>query len=182
MSKMHFETVYGLCHTMVRSDKTKSGYAPGIDHLGRDFSTCLRLEGFAALLQGGYADRMLLIGGKTDGLHSAMASAEYMHSDLGVDCDGLDAFPEDCKTTEESVTRLARFSSNLVLSTNFWHIPRVGMIMNMSRMRFVPTEASILARYRGSIPADLMHENYRGRPELMELQGIADMLNGTYGK
>jgi hypothetical protein len=169
MTKMHFGTVYGLCHHMVRSRATKSGFAPGIDYLRRDFRRSLRLAGFAALLKGGYADILLLLGTTTKGVHSAEAMARYLTLDLGVPKASIVADIHDYGDTQTSLKAVQKYP---VICTSFSHIPRVSLMSLDTGHTYIPAEAALIATDQKFPTGN--HEYF------MELQGIADMLNGVY--
>lgn len=163
---MKFPVLYGLCHAMVRSSSTKSGYETCTrDHLGRDFSQCRRLEGFAAAVNGGYTDRLALVGGGYEGVHSAIASYDYLIEDLGVDRYNVVCLDENCKGTEDSLKVIEDAEGGYV-TTSLNHLARTSFMAYKYGFLIIPAEAFEVAFGHGS--------------ENREIEGIADLLNETY--
>lgn len=196
----------GLAFDIERDSRRKSGFRPAETDLGsnRALFAELRLEGFAAALATGFAEKLIIAGGDEsryksetvtiDGeerpINRAWAIREMLIHDCGIDPSRVEAFSSRSNTGGNiaifrSVIEGGHIGpSHCGLVTNHYHLPRASMdlVVNDLRMPLFAAEALILVGRPDC--KDLIVHNLGGGPLAErigeELAGIADKIRGTY--
>lgn len=194
--KIRLSTLFGLAFDIEKAP-TKSGFKPAdIDlGVGKALFGDLRLAGFAAALQTGFAKRLVLTGGdegryKGEGINRAWAIGQMLIHDYDIDGDRIRTFPSKSNTLgnvgiiksfiEEHDIRFAGTG----LMTNLYHLPRASMdlVAHDIPLQLFAAESlwliehpelkdELLSRLGGGLLAERAVE---------EIAGIADKIRGSY--
>jgi hypothetical protein len=201
---MSVHTAFGLaCDVQkTRGQVNQFHAADGELSTGRKLFGDLRLEGFAALLKTGFAERLIVVGGaearyKDKQIGRAYAVREILLRDLGVDAERIEAMHSE-PNTSGNVAAIKRIveerslqSNDCAVVSSHYHLPRVHMDLwaNGLLMPIFSAEAfSLLAREDPKerlIYKDQMIRRF-GQGALAqrmvdEIGGIADKMRGIYG-
>jgi hypothetical protein len=185
----------GLAFDIERSSSTKSGFRPAKTDMGshKELFADLRLEGFAALLRLGFAEKLTIFGGdegrykvEIPGLNRAWAIKQMLVDDHGIAATRIEYVRSNSNTggnVVEIKKRIGFFTRSAVVS-NHYHLPRAALDLRHARIRvpLYPAEAflllenhlwkhNLIKRFGGNALAERMVE---------EIQGIADKIRGTY--
>lgn len=184
---------FGLAFDIEKSLETRSGFQPARIDLGaaKDLFGQLRLEGFAALLELGFADKLIVTGGiegryKEEGIPRARAIIEMLEKDFGIPKNRL-GFLVSASNTGGNVQAIKKYAgdhSRPVVVSNLYHLPRsaIDFAGNQHGVSLLPAESFILIKDRSS--KESMIERFGGGPLaeriVEEIQGVTDKLLGTY--
>jgi hypothetical protein len=201
---MSVHTAFGLaCDVQkARGQVNQFRAADGELSTGKKLFGDLRLEGFAALLKTGFAERLIVVGGaearyKDEQIGRACAVREILLRDLGVDAERVEALHSE-PSTSGNVAAVKRIveerslrSNDCAVVSSHYHLPRVHMDLwaNDLLVPIFSAEAfSLLAREDPKerlIYKDQMIRRF-GQGALAqrmvdEIGGIADKMRGIYG-
>lgn len=196
---MSVNTAFGLAFDIEKSPNRKSGFKPAQFDLGarKELFGDIRLEGFAALLQIGFAETLVIVGGnegryKDDApiINRAAAIREMLVHDFGISPDRVFSIASNSNTGGNIVAIVERMNGKALswkecaVVSNFYHIPRASLDLAAAKLELplYPAEAfwflenedrklELITRLGGGSLAERIAE---------EVQGIADKLRGTY--
>lgn len=190
--------VFGLAFDVQKNDSQKSGFEPAPYDLSSNKRLYgeLRLEAFASLLQLGFAQRLVIVGGnearykdEVPVTNRAWAIREMLIDDLGMPAQKIRSVSSVGNTggniaaMKENMRRCYGTSGYAVVS-NFYHLPRIGYDLAEAGLaiRCFPAEAFLMIE--GVLSREELVVRLGGgdlaERDAQEIQGIADKLRGTY--
>lgn len=184
----------GLAFDIEKDEITASGFKPARIDLGagKELFADLRLEGFVALLQLGFAEKLIVFGGNEGRykdekpvINRAWAITQMLEYDFGIPNDRLGYFASSSNTigNVEAIKKQIGSKRSAVVS-NHYHLPRAALDLTAAGL-CVPlhaAEAFILLNNRSL--KELLLERLGGgllaERSMEEIQGMADKLVGAY--
>ncbi len=196
---MFVHTAFGLAFDVEKAPDRKSGFKPAQTDLGsgKQLFGDLRLDGFAALLQTGFAQHLVVLGGYEGGykgelpvINRAWSIREMLVHDLGIDPNLVLSIPSASNTGGNIAAIGAKMEADTIsptdcaLVSNLYHLPRAFLDLMAGNLP-IPIyaveafwlledesrKAKLIERFGGGSLAERMAE---------EVQGIAHKLRGTY--
>lgn len=198
--KITTHTAFGLAFDVEKDHSSKSGFKPARTDLGsgKELFGELRLMGFAAALDTGFAKALVLAGGDEGRyrgeepiINRAESIKKMLIEEHSIDPRTIEAHPSRSNTGGNIDIFARRVQESglepheCCLITNHYHLPRAAnMLANKGlSMRLVSAEALWLVAAGLERKEDLLHE-FGGGPlaerDCEEIQGIAEMIRGTY--
>lgn len=186
--------VCGLAFDIEKTKDTASGFKPGrIDAgAGKELFADLRLEGFAALLRLGFAEKLILFGGNEGRykgevpiINRAWAITQMLEKDFGIAPDRLGYVASNSNTGGNvAAIKKAIGTKRSVVVSNHYHLPRASTDLAAAGLREPPQPAEAFILLEDRTLKETLVERLGGGPlaERMveEIQGMADKLQGTY--
>lgn len=191
------KVAFGLSFDVEKATERKSGFRPAQRCLNADKHLFgdLRLEGFAALLRAGFAEELVVVGGKEgrypdENICRAWAIREMLVRDLGVDFGKVSSVPSVSNTggniaaIKSVINGRGLVFSDCAVVSNLYHLPRTFLDLVTANLPIpiYPAEAFWLLE-DGSRKQHLI-ESFGGGPLAEriaeELQGIANKISGIY--
>jgi hypothetical protein len=196
-------TAFGLAFDIEKAPERKSGFKPAEVDLSsrKKLFGNLRLKGFAAALQSGFARSIILVGGlegryPDEAIGRATAIRKMLLEDCGIPSRRVDALQSAPNTGGNVNIIKARIreeglvASECALLSNHYHLPRVQMDLRANRLalQLYPAEAFLLLK--SGTPEDrkaLKRQLVTGFGDgplaeriAEEINGIADKISGVY--
>ena len=172
--------------------KTASGFVPARIDLGggEELFADLRLEGFAALLQLGFAKKLIIFGGderryREPVINRAWAITQMLEHDFGIPAERLGFFASRSNTLGniEAIKRQVGNKRSVVV-TNHYHIPRTDMDLEAAglNLRCRSAEAFLLLDER--VSKEVLVERLGSGPladrMVIEINGMMEKIRGTF--
>lgn len=172
--------------------KTASGFVPARIDLGggEELFADLRLEGFAALLQLGFAKKLIIFGGderryREPVINRAWAITQMLEHDFGIPAERLGFFASRSNTLGniEAIKRQVGNKRSVVV-TNHYHIPRTDMDLEAAglNLRCRSAEAFLLLDER--VSKEVLAERLGSGPladrMVIEINGMMEKIRGTF--
>jgi len=193
MASPMFDTVFGLAFDIEKDPTNASGFKPALMDLGAGLELFgeLRLWGFASLLLGGYARKLIVVGGNEGRykderpvINRAEAIRQMLIHDHGVLPDKVEAIPSASNTGGNIAIIKKRGRGRFAVVSNHYHLPRAAMDMTAAGITapLIPAESFWLLEDRShkDMLIDLLDGGPLAQRVAEEIQGIADKLGGTY--
>jgi len=151
---MEFEPlpfVCGLAFDIEKDPGTASGFIPARIDLGagKELFADLRLEGFAALLRLGFAEKLIIFGGnegrykdETPVINRARAITQMLEYDFGIPHDRLGYFASSSNTLGNVAAIKKQIGSRRsAVVSNHYHLPRAALDLTAAGLH-VPLHAA----------------------------------------
>jgi hypothetical protein len=196
-------TVFGLAFDIEKAADRKSGFKPAdVDLSSRlNLFGILRLEGFAAALQSGFAERIILVGGlegryPEEAIGRAIAIRKMLLEDYDIPSARVDALQSppntggNIDTIRNGIREKGLVTNACALLSSHYHLPRVQMDLQAANLalRVYPAEAFLLLKSetpeeRKALKRQLIIRFGAGslaERMVQEVNGIADKIGGVY--
>lgn len=192
-------TAFGLAFDVEKAPERKSGFKPAQFDLGagKELFGDLRLDGFAAALNIGFADVLVLAGGdegrykgETPVINRAWAIREMLVHDYGIDPQRIQSFASKSNTLgnvgiiRDFIAEHTQTLDECGLLTNLYHLPRAHMdvVAHDVPLRLFAAEALYLLEEpdRKNDLVRRLGEGPMAERMAEEIAGIADKIRGSY--
>ena len=200
-----FEPLSLVCGLAFDIEKapTASGFKPAPFDIGggEELFADLRLEGFAALLEQGFAKKLIIFGGderryagemvqiadeaEPVPLNRAWAITQMLEKDFGIPAERLGHFASRSNTIG-NIKAIKREVGNKrsVVVTNHYHIPRTDMDLEAEGLTLRCRSAEAFLLLDGRVSEALLAERLGGGPlanrMVSEIRGMTAKIRGDY--